>query len=305
MLSEGFVVGANLPWIRYGADFGANAWSPGGGLAAQPELRATLEETLRRLAADGLTILRVFMLCDLRAGVRFDADGLPVGVDDALFADMDALMAAARRHAIRLLPVLIDFHICNPLQVVNGVQVGGRSHLIATSEGRSALVESIVAPIARRYGADGTVAAWDVMNEPEWCLRLASSRRVRDPFGSLQTFLGAAVTCLRATASQPVTVGCAGTWQLDLVRPLGLDFYQVHWYERFGWARLAQPVTQFGLDRPVLLGEFSGRTARIARVLETARLAGYSGALVWSVLAEDDQSGYPDQLVTWAQQQRA
>ena len=304
MLNEPFVVGANLPWIGYGADFGANAWSPAGGLAARPERLSRLEETLRRLAADGLSIVRVFMLCDLRAGVRFDGDGLPVGVDEALFADIDALVAAARRHAVRLMPVLVDFHICNPPQLVNGVQVGGRSHLVATSEGRSAFVESVLAPLAQRYGADETIAAWDVMNEPEWCLRLASSRRVRDPFGALQAFLAAAVACLRATGSQPITVGSAGTWQLDLVRPLGLDFYQVHWYERFGWARLAQPVTQFGLDRPVLLGEFSGRTARIPRVLETARLAGYSGALVWSVLAEDDQSGYPDQFVSWAQQQR-
>ena len=31
-----FVLGANLPWVRYGGDFGANAWSPGGGLATRP-----------------------------------------------------------------------------------------------------------------------------------------------------------------------------------------------------------------------------------------------------------------------------
>ena len=30
-----FVVGANLPWLRYGWDFGANAWSPQGGLASR------------------------------------------------------------------------------------------------------------------------------------------------------------------------------------------------------------------------------------------------------------------------------
>jgi len=301
--AESFLVGANLPWIGYGTDFGTNAWSTAGGLAADPQRLAILDQTLAGLSADGLGILRVFVLCDLRSGVRFDADALPNGLDDAVFPDMDALIAAASRHNVRLMPVVVDFHMCNPAQFVNGVQVGGRSHLVVTSEGRSALFDTVLAPIARRYGQEPAIAAWDVMNEPEWCLRLASSRRVRDPFGALQTFLAGAVACLRAHASQPVTVGCAGTWQLDLVRPLGLDFYQVHWYERFGWTTLAQPVTQFGLDRPVLLGEFSGRTKPVRNVLETARLAGYNGALVWSIFANDDQSGYPDELVDWAAQQ--
>jgi hypothetical protein len=294
-----FVLGANLPWVGYGTDFGANAWSPAGGLAANPDRLARLDETFARLSADGISLVRVFLLCDARAGVRFDGDGLPVGVDDALFADVDALIASARTHAIRLMPAVFDFHLCNPAKMIDGVQVGGRAHLVTTSEGRSALVECVLSPIARRYGNDETIAAWDVMNEPEWCLKLAASRRVRDPFGALQAFLEGGVRCMRALATQPITIGCAGTWQLDLVRPLGLDFYQVHWYERFGWSRLAQPVSNFALDRPVLLGEFSGRTVRLARVLETARRAGYRGALVWSVLADDDQSAYPTELAQW------
>ena len=300
-----FALGANLPWVGYGTDFGANAWSPSGGLAAKPDRLARLNDTFARLSDDGISLVRVFLLCDVRAGVRFDRDGLPIGLDDALFADIDVLLESARRHAVRIIPALFDFHLCSPAKVIDGVQVGGRSHLVTTSEGRSALVESVLAPVARRYGNDEAIAAWDVMNEPEWCLRLASSRHTRDPFGPLQTFLERAVRCVRAHAMQPVTVGCAGTWQLDLVRPLGLDFYQVHWYERFGWSKLAQPVTSFALDRPVLLGEFSGRTPRLARVLDTARRAGYRGAFVWSVLADDDQSAYPGEFVTWGGQLRA
>jgi hypothetical protein len=300
-----FVLGANLPWVGYGTDVGANLWSPSGGLAADPLRLARLDHALAGLSADGISIVRLFLLCDLRAGVRFDRHGLPTGVDDALFADIDALLASARRHDVRLIPALLDFHLCNPAKMIDGVQTGGRSHLVTSSEGRSALIQSVLAPIFRRYGNDDAIAAWDVMNEPEWCLTLAASRRTRDPFGALQTLLAGAVRSVRAHARQPVTVGSAGTWQLDLVRPLGLDFYQVHWYERFRWSKLAQPVSHFALDRPVLLGEFPGRTARVGRVLDTARRAGYRGALVWSVLAEDDQSGYPDEFASWGVQLQA
>jgi hypothetical protein len=89
------------------------------------------------------------------------------------------------------------------------------------------------------------------------------------------------------------------------VRSLGLDFYQIHWYERFGWAALARPVSELGLlNRPVILGEFPGRSARIADILDTARIAGYEGALVWSVLAEDGQSAYPPAIGEWVRANR-
>jgi len=73
-------------------------------------------------------------------------------------------------------------------------------------------------------------------------------------------------------------------------RDAGLDFYQAHWYEHLERrAPLARPVSDFKLDRPVMLGEFPSRRAagELQRILETARAAGYSGAYVWSVLATD------------------
>ena len=75
------------------------------------------------------------------------------------------------------------------------------------------------------------------------------------------------------------------------MRKLGLDFYQVHWYDSVeAAAPLKRPVSKLGLDRPVLLGEFPtrGSTVPPADVLVTTQSAGYSGALAWSMFAEDD-----------------
>ncbi|HET9232683.1 MAG TPA: hypothetical protein VFP10_00925, partial [Candidatus Eisenbacteria bacterium] len=73
-------------------------------------------------------------------------------------------------------------------------------------------------------------------------------------------------------------------------------------YERFGWRALERPVPDLDLgDRPVILGEFAGRSASVAKVLDTAKHAGYGGALVWSVLGGDEASAYPPDLVVWAQ----
>jgi hypothetical protein len=296
-----FVVGANLPWIDYGTDFGTSAWHVSGGISGREASLARLEETLQTLGDDGIPLVRVFVLCDGRSGVRFDGGGLPIGLDDEVFRDFDALVTTASRCGVRLMPVLLDFHLCKPLQIVDGVQLGGRGHLIATVDGRAATIDHVVEPIVRRYGTHEAIAVWDVFNEPEWCLRLLPAlSRSFDPFEAMQAFLRSAVSAVRAASKQPVTVGSAGTWQLDLVRPLGLDVYQIHWYERFGWRALEQPVAELGLDAPAILGEFSGRSDRILDVLHSARRAGYRGALVWSVLADDDQSGYSPEIAAWA-----
>ena len=89
-LPPAFFVGANLPWIRYGGDFGANAWAPAGlSQHPEPERIASLFETLR---AHGVSTIRWFLLCDGRAGVRFGEDGLPDGFDDAVFRDVDTAL---------------------------------------------------------------------------------------------------------------------------------------------------------------------------------------------------------------------
>lgn len=297
-----FVIGVNLPWIGYGTDVGTSAWFPEGGLSRQPAALETLDRTLAQIARDGITIARVFLLCDARSGVRFDPAGVPLGIDEAVLPDIEAMLDAARRHGVGLIPVLLDFHLCGPRKLATGVQLGGRSHLVTDAKAGAAFVARVLAPIVDRFGQDEAVAAWDVINEPEWCLRGGLfSRRTAVHFEAMQQFLGAAVTCVKRRARQPVTIGCAGTWRLDLVTPLGLDFYQVHWYDRFGWPALARPVSELGLeDRPVILGEFSGRSTRIAEVLDAAKAAGYEGALVWSVLSDDPHSAYPSGLGDWA-----
>lgn len=296
-----FVVGVNLPWIGYGTDVGASPWFPDGGLAAQPAALDTLDRTLAALARDGISVARVFLLCDARSGVRFDTRGFPLGLDNSVLPDMAAMLEVARGQGVGLMPVLLDFHLCGARKAVNGVQLGGHSSVITDAEASAAFIDRVLRPIVERFGDDEAVIAWDVINEPEWCLRGGLfSRRAAVPFDAMQRFLGAAVQCVRRFGRQPVTIGCAGTWALDLVRPLGLDFYQVHWYDRFGWPALARPVAELGLqDRPVILGEFSGRSRRIPEVLEAAKRAGYEGALVWSVLANDEHSAYPPDLGDW------
>lgn len=283
-----FIIGANLPWIGYGNDFGANAWHPAGGLHTRTE---DLAQALDRAAAAGIRRLRWFMLCDGRAGIRFAPDGTPLGLDDSVLPDLDAALAAVAARDMQIMFALLDFHWCAPPRFVEGVQLGGRSDVLQSDAKRDALLDRVFAPIFDRCRDLEQIFAWDVINEPEWatcglgarggaCVKL---RRMR-------TFVRDTAALAHRLTRQPVTVGSAAARWLDTWRDLDLDFYQTHWYEHLeARSPLARPVGTLGLDRPVVLGEFPSRVApsELRRILEAAREAGYAGAFVWSVLADD------------------
>jgi hypothetical protein len=296
-----FVVGANLPWVRYGGDFGASAWSPQGGLASR-ERDGALGDRLHLLRSRGVEVLRWFVLCDGRAGLKVEPDGTPAGLDDFVLPDFEAALDYAGRADLRLLPVLLDFHWCHRARVVNGVQLGGRRAMLARPDWRAALVDRVVAPLAGRFGHDPRIYAWDVINEPEWVTFGLGTWRPWGTLrrGALRAFVGLVVERLHALSPHPVTVGSASTRYLHAVQGLGLDFYQPHWYDKFERTHpLATPVATLGCDAPVMLGEFptsgSARTPR--ELVAIAREAGYTGAMFWSVLAEDDAT---DRQFDWA-----
>jgi hypothetical protein len=301
-----FVVGANLPWIDYGQDFGASAWRPHGGLA-RPERRERLRRALGELAASGASLVRWWLLGDGRAGLREDGDGRIVGLDDRLLADVDAGVLALGEAGLVAQFVLLDFLWLDTARTVNGARLGGRRDHVRDPSRRARLLEHVFAPIAERYGREPAVAGWDLMNEPEWATlgvgtldpRRAVSRR------EMRTFLTETAAVFRDRVTQPLGVGLASRRWLSLVDGLDLDQPQVHWYGTLDpLTTLARPVETPGLGQPLLLGEFPTRGASLPPrvIFEMAREAGYAGALAWSALADDratDARACHDALRAW------
>ena len=293
--AEPFLVGLNLPWQRYGCDFGANAWQPDGGVA-QPGRTRALDDLFARLGDRGVRCLRWFLLCDGRAGLA--GEGSPDGpcLDAHVRRDLDAALALLERHRLRAILVLFDFHWFLPARTVAGARLGGRGALLADASSRARVLDGVVAPLVAHAADHPAVLAWDVLNEPEWAASRIGPLRGQTPLErhALRALLGDLAARVREVGDRPVTVGLASPGGLDLVHGLGLDLYQVHWYDRFGLdAVLTQRASTLGLDAPVLLGEFptSGSLLGPATIVEAAERLGYAGALGWSLLADDTASG--------------
>ena len=111
--------GVNLPWLRYGGDFGANAWSPRGGLSTRDA--TDLHRSLDRAAAAGADVVRWFVLCDGRAGITFDAAGTPRALQSVVLDDVATALAALQTHGLRMVPVLFDFTWGDARRLVDGV----------------------------------------------------------------------------------------------------------------------------------------------------------------------------------------
>ena len=279
-----FSVGANLPWITYGGDFGANAWRPQGGLGAQG-VSLDAFASLTELRALGVETIRWFMFCDGRAGIRFGDDGSPLGLDEHVLHDLGTALQLASAADVRIVFTLFDFLFCAPRSHVAGVDTGGHAEVVSDPRKREALLKHVVTPVLEALANHPAIEAWDIINEPEWVADVRPS--------SMTDFIGQASAVVHATASQPVTVGLASARGLDLVRGAGLDFYQVHWYDKHEReAPLRRDVLEMTLDRPVVLGEFPTRGSRFTtdEILRISSQAGYSGAWFWSINGEDEAS---------------
>ena len=313
-----FVHGVNYPWstdgatIFYGLDFGANVWGSHLGVSTRREAIARDFADVARL---GFLVARWFVFCDGRSGIVYDDRGIPAGLDDRFFADVDTALEIARDVDVRLDFVLLDHHwlfsgirhvLADPVtgDLLDARLPAGRAEILLTQEGHDALFARVIEPFVRRYGVGGERAdlrhqifAFEFMNEPDFVVdeweRDRSSRVVRAlPFAALAAAISRLSELVHAHSPALVTLGGAradNLWAWD-ADALGLDVLQLHAYPDRGYAGdidpFSTPAGALDIRRDVILGEFRS-SAPLDDCVERALANGYAGAWPWSFSGTD------------------
>jgi hypothetical protein len=261
---------------NYGCDFGVNRWGTHTGVSRQAE---SVLADFRAMKGMGLDVVRWFVLCDGRAGVRFGPSGEVEGLDEKVAEDLDAAIAAARYSGVRLILVLLDY-----LWVVNR----GAEHSTVDM-----LIEPLFLPLFRRYGRCPEVLAWELMNEPDWVVEGLSPDpgKLTLPL-SLPSFLDLLRETGRAVhrhTSALYTLGTCRSRHVGMVdgKDPELDLLQVHPYADFlngveGDRIAGRHVQTLGVSRPVLVGEYPLGLEGSMGYARMVKEQGYAGALFWS-----------------------
>jgi hypothetical protein len=302
------MLGMNYAWHSFSADFGGiPAWNQPGVSQNRESVGAQLAE----MADNGVSVVRWWVWPDFRSeGVRFAADGTPLGLGGTALADLDSALSLAAEKNLHLMLTLFSFDAFkNP-----GVpwSVPNLKAIILDPAKHDALVENVVRPFARAAWASphrNRLIAWDVMNEPEWAIT-GESKYGDDAFtpdercdpvthDQMEAFFAAVLGVLRQESGSLVSVGSAAMKWKSAWSALDLDFHDFHMY---GWINQSWPYSrspaEYGLtDRPVLWGEFPHAglmTADLPTLLQSWFANGYAGALSWSYSNAPNRPNPPD-----------
>lgn len=311
-------VGINYPWRDYGWDFGdaPPGWRE---RSAPPRWTTEIDAHLARFLGLGIEVVRWFVLGD---GLTYGSgDYAPrLAGDESWHFDPPPLASRTLEHfeelllrieavnrrsaeAIRLLPVLVDFHVCYPgSAVAEGWVKGGRADLIASQFNHAAFFDAALEPfLTVSAGHRDTIYAWEVMNEPEWVTLGWDPHLWRTPpvdEATMRRFL--AEGCARIQrAGFRATVGFALRGTL-LLTDVGADLDQFHYYPGGGPSLETSPERG---TTPAILGEFATAVSDTwpdlpdwdQRMLNRLRLAadrGYPLAIPWSFLGRDRHTAW-------------
>jgi hypothetical protein len=293
-----FMYGVNYAWHTFAADFGGNkAWNQPG-VSGEPAVASELQT----MAAGGIQVIRWWLWPDFRGdGVTFDASDTPTGLGGTALADVAKALELAEQNNLYLMLTIFSFDNFRPTRMESQLKVRGITPIVTDDAKRKALMDSVVAPLARAVEASPhakRMVAWDIINEPEWAITGASMYGGDPAFdpqtdlaavthAQMETFVGDTLRTLRANSKALITVGATAVKWKSAWSKLDLDFHQFHMYD---WINMYWPYDKkpmdYGLDdKPVVMGEFPMAGLNgvpYTKLIETWFGNQYAGALGWA-----------------------
>ncbi|CAB3380973.1 Hypothetical predicted protein [Cloeon dipterum] len=310
-----FLSGPNIAWQSYGYDFGNGMYDVNGG---------TLESLLQSVSDSGGNAVRIWIHVEGDNTPQWNSDGFVTGLDNTgtMINDLKRFLDAAQARDIVVIPVLWNAALMRNQNVIN---------LAWDDAKLQSYIDNALIPMVSGLAGHPAIGAWEVMNEPEGSIIPGShpdpcadtSALAGDgpgwsganiPMERMLKFLNWQLAAIRD--SDPSALRSVSTWSelsgsdtlgrknyytdecLERIggKPGGtVDFYQIHTYSHNGAFNPTSPFkhsgSEFGLNKPLLIGEFSsicGENWSMADLFDHLYYNGYNGGLTWMYSAVTD-----------------
>lgn len=278
---ERFLLGANLPWFNWGCDFGCGTGARGSFGVSDHEVTTAVAAAIEQGRHAGMDVIRWWVFPGEPWQIEAGADGLPSRIADSVYADFDAALAVAD-----LLDVDYVFTLFSAPSELP-------AEWLSSEAGRDRLADTLGTLFAR-YADHPRILTWQLVNEPEWEIwnQIVELDDVRD--------LAVKVTAaIHQNSSALSSIGSANLEGLQLWGGVGFDYYTAHWYDPMDSGIACAICTDygeidgyFGLDAPVVIGEFyGGPDVGLEQRLSAFLAKGYAGAWAWSLLPDHTADG--------------
>ncbi len=267
--------------LHYGWDFGTSSGAPLG--LEAPDRAALLDADFAILAAAGCRIIRWFVFCDGRNGIRFTGER-PAGLDSCIAPALRVALDTAARHGISILFVLLDHTLSFSPEGIPGTSMVKQGHgrLLRHPDLFEALVGNVFAPFWDLVGNHPNVLGYELVNEPEMIMQrrehwYAEPSGVGCPsvpdehqlnFAEMADRLERTREAVHRSTNAQFSIGSMtarwmGRWAnaLDPDR----DFLTFHYYgDEYDFVRvLEERVAPYTDQLPVGIGEFYPQGARV------------------------------------------
>ena len=268
--------GANVPWLNWQRDFGGGQKDG----ISHPDNRKTLSTGLGNAKANGVNVIRWWVFEGDAWQIKRDDGGAPSEIDEAVFADFDAALEMAEEHDLYYVFVLFS----------------APSHLPASwleDPGQRSSLASALSVLFANYRNHPRVMTWEVFNEPEFDVW---EKRAKEE--AVKATIKEIADAIHANSHAYATVGGAMLDGLPMMKGLGLDYYQAHWYDYMGsgdWCVICHTYEdvrkRWSLDAPLVIGELylSVELENPHLRMEDLYTKGYAGAWPWSIFPDATQ----------------
>jgi len=247
----------------------------------------------------------------------YDASGKAKPISAENIADLKKILDAAKAEGVGLVISIWSFGMLDSGQTSNANVLANNKLLLENDSNRQAYIDNVLTPMVTALKGYPGLFAWEIFNEPEgmssdangWT-NPADGRTAAVNLQKTVNWFSSAIHT--ADPAALVTNGAnnfatlspshgKNLWSDSALTTAGgkangtLDFYQVHYYNTWNGASanspFLHPVSYWGLDKKVVIGEFwTDLTDGVAGadLYTTLHTNEYAGAWAWQYVSVDN-----------------